>query len=146
MNNYPIWWDANITIYNKHEAANGRISWFRKQLSHTFWKLTGQKVIVGEIVMDSDAVICRIPKNDAFLDKATWDALSDLEKADTFTIAPGDIIVYGNVSDTVDEYVSGQHSTDLMAKYKTTGVMLVERLNIDVGIGRGQEHYYVRGT
>lgn len=146
MNNFPAWWDASVTVYNKYETSNGRVQWFRKQLSNVFWKLTGQKIIVGETVLDSDAVICRVPKNDAFRDKVTWDALSDLQKADTFTFAPGDIVVYGSVSDTVDEYTNGQRSSDLMAKYKVSGVMLVEKINVDVGAGRGQEHYYVRGT
>jgi hypothetical protein len=66
--------------------------------------------------------------------------------SDFFTLGTGDIIVKGEVDDEIDEYTSKKRSTDLVAKYKALqGCMQIEEVAINVGAGRCNEHYYVKG-
>ena len=81
----------------------------------------------------------------AYLETYQWNALTD--KSEHFTLSPGDIIVKGEVTDEVNEYVSGQRSSDFLAKYKKLqGCMVIEQCAVNAGPGRGLEHYYVRGV
>ena len=65
---------------------------------------------------------------------------------DYFTLAPGDIIVKGIITDNIDEYTKGQRSSDLINKYKDLrGCIQIEDVALNVGVGRNNEHYYVRG-
>lgn len=147
MNNYPIWWDQSITIYNRYEDSNGRITWYRHTVSKCFYKDTGNKVIVGDTEIDTSSVLCRIPKQTLFRDKGVWDGMTSAQKQKFFTIGVGDIIVKGIVTDTVNEYDSGKRSSDLLTKYKAqSNCFVVEKCSINVGAGRGMEHYSVRGV
>lgn len=144
MGVYPAWWDKTVTVYNRYEATTGEVTWHRTAIVNAVVKNTGELVIIGNIAIDTAKVTCRIPKDTRFLPKHVWDALTD--KSGKFTLAPGDIIVFGAVTDTVDEYTSGQHSTDLLEKYKTMGDMVIESVNINTGVGLGMEHYHVKGV
>lgn len=147
-NIYPIWWDTNITIYNKFEDPQTRlVTWYRRSLSNCFWKYVGNKVVVADVTLQTNNVICRIPKDEAFLEKYLWIELANDQKANYFTISPGDIIVKGTISEDIDEYTSGKRSTDFIKKYKSlAGCMEVDQLAIDTGAGRCSEHYYVVGA
>jgi hypothetical protein len=148
MNNiYPLWWSDIITVYNKYEdQLTHMVSWYRTIIDGAFWKYVGDSVKVGETVLDTNSIICRIRKDDRFLEPYVWQALAAEEKANHFTLQGGDIIIHGGVSDEVDEYTSGHRSTDLVQKYKDLlGCMEIERVAINVGIGRGQEHYLAKG-
>ena len=38
MNDYPIWWNTTITIYNKYEDPQTHvITWFRKVVNGAFF-------------------------------------------------------------------------------------------------------------
>lgn len=146
MNNYPIWWDSTITIFNKYEnAQTGVISWYKTVVGGCFWKNTGNKVRVGQVELESNNVICRIPENEKFLLKHKWDAIPNDKKSNYFTIAQGDIIINGEVDVNIDEYVSGSRSTDILERYKYQGIMQIENVGINVGTGRGLPHYYASG-
>lgn len=143
MIGYPAWWSKTITVYNKYEAADGTITWYSTVLTDSFIKHKGERVVLGDVEVVTDYTICRIPKSTNFAEKYEW----DLAPTGKFTLAPGDIIVFAGVSDTVDEYTAGKHSTDLLNKYKKAqGAMVIESVNINVGPGLGIEHYHVKGV
>lgn len=148
MNIYPVWWDTTITIYNKFTDPQTRvISWYKHTINNCFWKYTGDKINIGETVVETDNTICRIPKDDNYLDKYAWESLTNDKMSEYFTIGVGDIIVKGEVSDIIDEYTAGHRSSDIMAKYKRLqGCIMIESFSINTGVGRCSEHYYVKGV
>ena len=148
MNNYAPWWDTTVTIYNRYiDPITNIVSWFKTTVANCFWKYTGDKVTVGETILETNNIICRIPKNDKFMESYLWVQLPNDEMANYFTLGQGDIIVRGEVADNIDEYRAGYRSSDFIAKYKTLqGCMEVEEVAINVGAGRGNEHYYVKGV
>lgn len=145
MSNYPEWWNTTITVFNKYEdPATRRITWHKTVLQNCFWKYTGNKIVVGETTLETNTTLCRIPVNTAFLEKYQW---NEADKSKHFTLGTGDIIVKGSVEDVIDEYVSGQRSSDMLAKYKKLqGCMVIEQCATNTGLGRGLEHYFVRGV
>jgi len=147
MSNYPVWWDTSLTVYNKYEDPQTQIvTWFRTTLENCFWKASGSKVTVNDVTLDTEGVICRIPKNPLFLEKYEWVDLPNDEMSEYFTLAPSDIIVRGIVTDEIDEYTKGKRSSDLMNKYKDLrGCIQIDDVALNVGVGRNNEHYYVRG-
>lgn len=148
MNKYPVWWDTTLTIFNKYQDPQTQIiTWYRTVLENCFWKYVGNKVHVNNIVLGTNDTICRIPKNDKFLERHEWIVQPNDSMADYFTLSPGDIIVKGAVNDTIDEYQSGYRSTDLLKKYKgLQGCITIDEVGINVGPGRCDEHYFVKGT
>lgn len=147
MNNYPSWWNIKVTIYNKFEdPQTNLVRWFRHSVDGTFWKYAGNKVVIGNTVLETKDIICRLRKDDKFLEKHEWISLPNDKMADYFTLAQGDIIVKGDVEDEIDEYTSGKRSTDLKRKYKgLQGCLEIQEWANNTGGGRGNEHYYVKG-
>lgn len=147
MSNYPIWWDTTLTIYNKFEDAQTQIvTWYRSVVENCFWKYVGDKIVVNQTVLETNNIICRIPENDKFLEKYRWVQLPNDEMSQYFTLGPGDIIIKGEVNDVVNEYATGHRSSDLVAKYKNLqGCMEVQQIAINIGMGRNEPHYYVKG-
>lgn len=145
MNNYPIWWNQTITVYNKFENPATRvITWYRTVLKNCFWKYREDKLTIGETSLETASTICRVPKNSLFKDKYDWEQSSDREQY--FTFGSGDIVVKGEVDDVISEYETGHRSSDLLTKYKKLqGCMTVHRCSINTGVGIGTEHYYVKG-
>ena len=148
MNNYPVWWNTTITIYNKYEDPLTQIvTWYKHTVDNCFWKYTGNKIVVGETVLETNNTICRIPKNDLFREKYIWNALPNDQMGNYFTLGQGDIIVRGEVTDAINEYLAGSRSTDLLIKYKALqGCIEVQNIAINIGEGRCNEHYYVNGV
>lgn len=146
MSKYPEWWNTTVTVYNKYEnPADRRITWHKTVLRNCFWKYTGNKVVVGETAIETDTAICRIPKSTAFLERYDWNNTDD--KSKHFTLGTGDILVRGEVADEIDEYASGFRSSDILTKYKKYGeCMVIDRAAVNAGLGRGLEHYFVRGV
>lgn len=147
MNSYPIWWDTDLTIYNKFtDPQTQLIKWYRTVLTNCFWKYVGDKVSVGNTILETNDIICRIPQNNKFKEKYEWLNTPNDLMSNYFTLSNGDIIVKGNVADEIDEYKSGKRSTDLIAKYKELqGCMEIQQTALNTGIGRCNPHYYVKG-
>ena len=147
MSNYPVWWDSTITVYNQYNnPLTQLITWTRHTLNNCFWKYSGDKVTIGEVVLDTNSIICRIPENKNYLPKYKWVQIPNDEMSNYFTLGNGDIIILGNVSDEINEYQSGSRSTDLIAKYKgLQGCMEIQHVSENIGNGRGLPHYLVRG-
>ena len=147
MNNYPSWWNTTVTIYNRYEDPQTQlVTWYRHVVEGCFWKYTGNKVVVGNTLLETKDIICRLRKNDKFLDKVDWIKQPNDKMPNFFTLSQGDIIVKGEVDDEINEYASGKRSTDLKKKYKALrGCLEVQEWQDNTGGGRGNEHYYVKG-
>lgn len=147
MNIYPVWWDTTITLYNQFKDPQTRVvTWYKHVLDNCFWKYIGEKISVGDVELETNDIICRIPKNDAYLEKYEWEQLPNDRMGDYFTLGQGDIIVKGSVTDTIDEYTSGSRSSDLISKYKKLqGCMEIKQSANNTGAGRCDEHYLARG-
>jgi hypothetical protein len=155
MNKYPVWWDTTITIYNKHEnPETGVITWYHHTISNCFWKYTGNKIAFSNyysannsMVLETNDTICRIPINEIYTPNYTWINIPNDQKGNYFTLKLGDIIVKGEVDDEINEYQSGHRSTDLVAKYKALqGCIEITKFSENIGNGRVNEHYYVKGV
>jgi hypothetical protein len=147
MSNFPIWWDTTLTVYNKFEDTQTQIvKWYRTVLKNCFWKATSDKVSFGNATLESNNIICRIPKDKRFLEKHEWINIPNDKMGNYFTLGRGDIIIRGNIKEEIDEYKSRKRSTDLIAKYKELqGCMEIDQITINTGAGRCNEHYYVKG-
>lgn len=147
MNIYPEWWDTSVTVYNRQEDPQTNIiSWYKHIIDGAFWKYIRDKVTIGETVLETNKIICRIRKDANYLDKEEWLKLPNDVKPNYFTLSQGDIIVKGGVEDEINEYQSGHRSTDIIAKYKSLqGCMEISLAANNTGGGRGQEHYLAEG-
>lgn len=143
------WWDKTVTIYNKVvDPTTQRITWYKNTAENCFWKYVNNSYTIrgSMITLDTKDVICRIPKTDKFVDKKTWQELTDEERKDYFTLANGDIIILGEVEDVIDEYTAGQRSTDLVAKYKEYDACIEIDTYVDnCQTGVNLDHYRVVG-
>lgn len=148
MNNYPSWWDTTITLYNKYiDPITKNITWYSHIIENCFYKHTVDKMTVNNTTIESNVSICRLRVNDSFINKREWNELTSEEKKQMFTLGAGDIIVAGEVDFIVDEYEKGHYSSDLIREFSSwPGCFTIETVNINVGGGRGNEHYHVRGT
>ena len=144
---FPVWWDTTVTIYNRYIDPQTQVStWFRTVVSDCFWKLVGSTVMVGDVTLDSKSIICRIPKDSNYLDKQDWIKEPNDKMSDYFTLGQGDIIVKGECEEEIDEYIKGHRSTDLLSKYREyQAIMEITEYTNDTGVGRNNEHYFVRG-
>jgi len=147
MNIYPEWWNAQITVFNRQEdAQTGVVTWYKHHIDGAFWRYVRDKLTVGETVLETNKIICRIRKDKSYLDKAEWLQLPNDLKSGYFTLSQGDIIINGSVDDEINEYQKGHRSTDIIAKYKALqGCMEIELASNNTGGGRGQEHYLAEG-
>ena len=148
MNNYPIWWDTTITIFNKYQDTQTQlVKWYKHTIPNCFWKYIGNKVNVGEVVLQTNDTICRIPKDSNYKEKYEWINIPNDLMSQYFTLGAGDIIVKGAVDDTIDEYIKGKRSSDLLSKYKALqGCIEIQEVSDNTGVGRCDEHYLVRGV
>ena len=148
MNHYGSWWNSTLTVYNKYtDPITKIITWHRHVISDCFWKYVGEKVHINNTIIETKDIICRIPKRDDFMEKYKWVELPNDEMPKYFTLGENDVIINGEVTDEIDEYTAGHRSSDVVKKYKALqGCMTIERVAINVGGGRGNEHYYVKGT
>lgn len=144
---YPIWWEDTITIYNQYiDSQTDVVHWIRTVIDDCFWHLTGTEVNVGETALDSKSIVCRIPKDSRYKDKADWIKIPNDQKKNYFTLGQGDIIVKGNCDFEINEYQEGHRSTDLLAKYREYQQCIsVNQYSDNTGLGRNNEHYLARG-
>ena len=144
-NRYPTWWNTTLTLYNKYEDPQTQIiTWHRHVLENCFWQYVGSSIRINNIVIGSGSVICRIPESSSFIDKHSWILLPNDQMSRYFTLAQGDIVIKGNVSDTIDEYSDGHRSTDILSKYsKFQECLEIGSISINVGGGRNNPHYLV---
>lgn len=147
MSSYPSWWNTTITIYNKFTDPQTQVvRWVSHVISGCFWKSSGNKLKVNDVTISTDTFLCRIRESSNFREKQDWIILPLADKSTYFTVGLGDIIVKGEVTDIIDEYISGRRSSDLLQKYKIQGAIEVQKVAINTGGGRNSPHYYVEGV
>lgn len=148
MNNYPQWWNQVVTVYNKFEDPQTRvIKWYRTVIPRCFWRYIEEKFIINGTVVNANVTVCRIPKQDNYLERYKWEQLSNDEMDKYFTLTIGDMIVRGEVDDVIDEYTPGKRSNDFLTKYKRLqGCTLISLVADNTDGGRGEEHYKVKGS
>jgi len=96
------------------------------------------------VLTENKTIICRIPQSKKYVSRREWQALEN--KSGKFTLADEDIIVLGEVSDTIDDYTPGQRHTDLISKYKQYDECLEIANYVDnVREGVNLKHYRVVG-
>lgn len=135
-------WSKTITLYNRHEdAQTGEIAWYRHIIRHCFIK-NGRTAVYGSNSVKSESKnVLRIPKQKNYMSPDQW--LSFADKTNRLTLQLGDIIIFGEVSDTVDEYTQGKRSSDLISKYNYLGAMMIEYILINTAMAK--PHYHVEG-
>lgn len=145
--NYPVWWDKTITIYNQYiDKQTQVVSWHRSTINNCFYKDTSQKMAIGDTVLETHELICRIPQSEKFKPVYEWEKLPNDIMSNYFTLGKGDIIVLGEVTDEIDEYTKGKRSTDFKNKYKDLqGCMTIDRVSINTDKGMLNPHYHVKG-
>lgn len=147
MTKYPDWWVDTVTIFNKYQdPQTSVIRWYRTVVDGCFWKNDFQRLKVGQIEVSTDSIICRIPEKDNYLDKHVWLTIPNDMKSNYFTLSEGDIVVRGNIQEGINEYNSGERSSDFITKYKSLGCMILDRISINTGTGKGIPHYHVEGV
>lgn len=145
---YPIWWDSTVTLYNKNtDKITQIVTWYKTVITNCFWKNSNNRITVGEVELQSNDVICRVPQNEKYLSKSQWVELPNDEKGNYFTLGKGDILIQGEIEDIIDEQVKGHRSTDLIAKYKELqGCIYIKQFSDNTGIGRVNPHYFISGV
>jgi len=146
-NYYPMWWDTPITVFNKYTDTQTRVvKWYKTTLDNCFWKDTGNKVNVGDTLLETNDIICRIPKQENYLPPFEWVNIPNDEMSNYFTLSVGDIIIRGHIEDDIDEYISGKRSTDIISKYKDNqGCLEIKKVAINTNTGMVTPHYNVKG-
>jgi len=154
MSNFPFaWWDKTITLYNKYiDPTTHVVTWQRTVITNCFWKSVNETYYVGTrgistsgVKLETKSITCRIPEDERYVDKQTWESLTDRSK--NFTLSNGDIIILGEVSDTIDETTKGEHSTDLVSKYKQYDAsLMIDSYTINTYTGVGMKHYRIIGA
>ena len=148
MSNFPAWWGDTITIYNRYEdPQTNLITWTNTVINGCFFKNTNNKVTVGQTVIESDNIVVRIPENSYYKPYVEWLALGNDVRPGYFTLHQGDIIILGQVSDTIDEYDKTKNSNAFLSKYKNLNECLViDTFSDNARVGRGLKHYRVVGV
>ena len=147
MNSFGPWWDKTLTIYNKYTDPQTRVViWHRHVVEKAFWKAANNKITIGKVALETNDILCRIRPDAAYKPKHEWINIPNDQMGNYFTLGQGDIIVLGEVDDTINEYESGKRSTDLVNKYKALqGCFVINSWSDNTG-NRGNEHYFASGT
>ena len=139
------WWDKTITLYNKYEDPDsGKINWFRFVLTDCFVKRINKKVTVNDVLLQTKETVVRVPENEAYIPPYEWAQIED--KSERFTLQSGDLIVFGEVDDVIDEYTSGKRSSDFISRHnRMGGCVTIQAFNINTMSGIGLPHYHIKG-
>ena len=146
MNNYGEWWNTTITLFNKVTESNGKVKWYKHIIEECFYDHSLDKVTVGNTALSSDVSVCRIKVSPDFVTKREYNKLSDRDRQDVFTLSVDDIIIPEESDFELDEYTKGKRASDLLKEYKDyPGCFTVKAVSVNVGGGRGNEHYLATG-
>ena len=134
--------DETVTLYNRRETKDtaGRtvVTWYRTPLTGCSWTRRMERVRDGTAYVQAEIIVCRIPESNAYRKPEEWDALT--ATTGLFTLAPGDIIVRGTVTDTITTAAA------LVDKYKRQGVMTVASATDNTRPECLTRHYLAKGA
>lgn len=147
ISTYPIWWDSDITLYNRYEnPITNMVTWHKTYISNCFIQSAKTMISDGQTVYNTDNNIIRIPQNDKFIEYTDWINIPNDKQSEYFTLHQGDIIIKGTIDFDINEYEDGKRSTDLIDKYKQLGTCLtIDNWQNNTGNGRIAPHYFVSG-
>ena len=142
---YPPWWNDTVTLYNRKVVNGNVVTWKRTVLAGCYFDRVAERIrsTSGAVTLQhSDKLMVRIPQSSNFVSKAVWD--STTPDANAFTLSPEDIVVFGEVSDVIEEYQASHRSTDLVNRYKDSGVFVIQAVNINTKLE--SPHYFCEGA
>ena len=137
--------DKTVTLYNRYQhKIEGKTvtEYVRRAMTGCFWKNERVMTFAENVKLATFKTVCKIPESALYVDPLTW-ADDDADRANHFTLALGDVIVLGAVTDEVGESMS---ITALLAKYKPSGAMTVEVAADNTGSMRALGHYKATGA
>lgn len=133
-----------VTLYNRRKqvSTDGKTAetWVRRVLTDCSWVRTHERVRSDTEVGYTSSVTCRIPASADYLPPAEWDALSD--PAGKFTLAAGDVLVFGAVADEVSAALP---IGELVKKHERRGAIVVSSAK-DNSRNGVLPHYVARGV
>lgn len=133
-----------VTLYNRRKqvSTDGKTAetWVRRVLTDCSWVRTHERVRSDTEVGYTSSVTCRIPASADYLPPAEWDALSD--PAGKFTLAAGDVLVFGAVADEVSAALP---IGELVKKHERRGAIVVSSAKDNSRNGI-LPHYAARGV
>lgn len=102
-----------ITLYHQHrhldETTKRNVTeWVRMVLTDCYFGTQNVETLNGNTLSQASSYTVRIPKNDAYTEQ--YNGVG-------FSVAPGDIIVKGEVLDEISS-ISGVTASDVLNKYK----------------------------
>lgn len=134
-----------ITIYNCFKAVdnpnNTKDTWFRTVLTDCFYKSSIVQTASGTNLSMASSYITRIPADKPYKQYAEWIALSDVEKANYFTVSVDDLVVNGAVTDEITG-VSPYTAVNIVSKYKPDSFKIKTFSDNTDGVG---SHYRLAG-
>ena len=149
MNNksYPVWWESTITLFNRYQdPLTDLITWRRTVIKDCFVKRAHNRIIIGNTSIETGNKLVRIREDERYLTYSKWIELPNDVRSQYFTLHLGDLIVFYEVDDVIDEYTDGHRFNDISAKYKDMNeCMIITSYQENIGSGRVDPHYFVMG-
>lgn len=144
---YPIWWENTITLYNRYQdPVTDLITWTPTVIHDCFVKRANNRIIIGGTSIETGDKLVRIRESEDYVTYSKWIELPNDIRAKKFTLHLGDLIIFYEVSDVIDEYSKGHRASDILAKYKDMNeCMVISNYQENIGSGRVDPHYYVLG-
>lgn len=135
---YPYYWNGTITLYNKITVQN-KTEWVRHVIKNVFYSAKHTEQLNQNTMFHATSYIVRIPQSGFYVPKSKY---TDFEN--TFTLNVGDIIFFGEITEEIDEFISGKRSNDILAKH--TGECFVIKFFAEDTQIKGLEHYRIEGA
>lgn len=137
---YPAWWNKDITLFNRYESADGAVKWYKTIISGCSVKnIQSYKISLGKGNSGSQ-IIVRIRKSNNYMPPEEWNKEKHRDRF--FTLKGGDIVIIGNVPDSIDEYEKGRRSSDILQKYNARCFIIGSVSDNDFG---SLAHYMISG-
>lgn len=136
-------WTQTITLYNHFYDEDGSAVYYRHTIPGCFVKHTSNRITVGNVHIQSDDTIVRIPSQPNFYPAFDWQTLDPETRSKSITLQTDDLIIFGAVTDEIDEYTAGKRKSDVVDKYKDLGYMNIKSFNLNTFLPT--KHYLVKG-
>lgn len=140
---YPPSWADTVTLYNQHRSdADGRTKtvWLRTVLYGCFYGSQKRQQLDGMTLISVDTHLVRIRATENYKSPDEWHRLSLDQAPLYFTLGKGDVIVKGEVDDSIPD---NRSASGILSKYPDA--FEVAEAKDNSGPGRFSAHYYGGG-
>ena len=137
---YPPSWADTVTLYNQHRTdidGRARTVWLRTVLQGCFYGSKKRQQLSGMTLVSVDTHLVRIRASARYKPPAEWRRLTSDQAADYFTLGKGDVVVKGEVEDSIPD---NRSASDILNKYPDS--FEVNEVKDNSGPGRFSAHYY----